>query len=87
MHVFTEMLVSQPVSVDTKTFEYELTLKAEVLTVLPVQQNLEAVGLIIIKGLSDFLYRLFVCQFSVHETIKQKEQSTNDQHFKCTVQV
>ena len=47
-----------------------------VLTVLSVQQHLEAVGLIVVEGLSDFVYGLFVRQLPVHETGKEGEQKS-----------
>lgn len=42
------------------------------LTVLPVEQDFEAVGLIVVKRLSDFVDGLLVRQLSVHKTGKRK---------------
>lgn len=40
------------------------------LTVLSIEEHLVELGLIIIKGLSDFVYRLLVSEVTVHEAAK-----------------
>lgn len=44
--------------------------RSETLTVLPVQQNLKTVGLVVVECLSHLLGGLLVSQLSVHETVK-----------------
>lgn len=44
-----------------------MLLKTEVLTVFLVHQNLKRVHLVALKGQSNLLARLLVCQLSVHE--------------------
>lgn len=52
------------------------TFPSETLTVLPVQQNLETVGLVVVECLPHLLDGLLVCQFSVHETETGKEEKS-----------
>lgn len=47
-------------------------MKRRTLTVLPVQQNLKTVGLVVVERLSHLLDGLLVSQLSVHETGKGK---------------
>lgn len=45
------------------------------LTVLSVQKDFKAVGLVVVEGLSDFVDGLLVRQLSVHETGRQTDTS------------
>lgn len=47
------------------------------LTVLSVEQDLEAVGLVVVERLSDFLDGLLVRQLSVHKTVKGNGAAVN----------
>lgn len=47
------------------------------LTVLPVEQHLEAVGLIVIEGLSDFVYGPLIRQLPVHKTGRETSNGTS----------
>ena len=47
-----------------------------ILTVLCVEQHLVELGLIVIKGLSDFLNRLLISHVTVHETAKRGRKNT-----------
>lgn len=46
--------------------------RSETLTVLPVQQNLKTVGLVVVECLSHLLGGLLVSQLSVHETERKQ---------------
>lgn len=41
-----------------------------ILTVLLIEQDFKAIGLIAVKSLSDFVYCLLVCQFTIHKTAR-----------------
>lgn len=43
---------------------------AKPLTILSIEEHLVELGFIIIKGLSDFVYRLLVSEVAVHEAAK-----------------
>ena len=42
------------------------------LTVLPVEKDLEALGLVVVEGLADFVDGLLVRELSVHEAVVEE---------------
>lgn len=45
------------------------------LTILCIEQHLIELGLIVIKGLSDFVYRLLISQVTIHEAAKKQVEA------------
>lgn len=49
------------------------------LTILCIEQHLVELGLVVIKGLSDFVYCLLIRQVTVHEAAKWGREITKKQ--------